>query len=152
MLTALRSAARQRDIAQHRVSEQFGRDVARRSTASFGGTTVGPISPVSYMSSSSAPAVKKPEKEIDTKRHSVDTVSRMLDEMIEDRVDHRPARVSMPPKEELKKKRSSSIGHRRGTVGRQDRISAPPSSTAIPISSILRRPPTRKSMGPADVE
>lgn len=167
MVAALRSAARQRDVAFQTVSEPFiGGDGKRRSTASYGGTTVGPISPVSYVSSASAPAKRfDRDRDPDPKRQSVDTVSRMLDEMIEDRVDN--VRYD---DEELRSKRNSSAGRRSSSVSpvnnnnnnnnnnhknghtRPDRASNPPSSTAIPISSILRKPPTRKSMGTADFE
>ncbi|KAI5305378.1 hypothetical protein KEM56_004594 [Ascosphaera pollenicola] len=157
MVAALRSAARQRDAAFQAVSEPFiGGDGKRRSTASYGGTTVGPISPVSYISSASAPA-KRFERDSDPKRHSVDTVSRMLDEMIEDRVDNVRLPPLPPPPDEEERKRSSSTGRhstRNSTGGRAaDRASNPPSSTAIPISSILRKPPARKSMGgPSDLD
>ncbi|KAI5296090.1 hypothetical protein KEM52_005709 [Ascosphaera acerosa] len=173
MLAALRSATRQRDIAYQTAAEPFiGGDGKRKSTASYGGSTVMPMSPVSYISSSSAPVRQSMIRDDLHKRQSVESVSKMLDEMIEERVDsvliesrlattrveedapHRPisliagrGRGSSVAAARSRTSSAAASGNRASERGSQ-----PPSSTAIPISSILRKPPARRSTGPADAE
>ncbi|KAL1962291.1 hypothetical protein VTN77DRAFT_9834 [Rasamsonia byssochlamydoides] len=84
MLAALRSAARQRDLAQ--MAADAERRAARRGSNTSSLTSAaptGPVSPVDVLAS-----LKESEKEKEKKRRSVDEVSRMLDEMIQDRVEN----------------------------------------------------------------
>ena len=83
MVMALRSAARKRDIAElsepatpsmHREEASSRKD----SSESARSGSQGPISPVELLS---------PQKEADKKRKSMDEMSRILDEMIQDRVE-----------------------------------------------------------------
>lgn len=88
MVSALRSAARQREIARQTTESSFfdmQKVTGHYSTGSNDSSvasvnTGGPVSPVSLLS-----PIKLAEKE--KKRRSVDEVSRMLDEMIQDRVE-----------------------------------------------------------------
>ena len=89
MVAALRSAARQRDVAQltpdsippeikHASAHQSN---GSNSSSTASGAALG-VSPVALLS-----PLKMAEKEKEKKRKSVDEMSRMLDEMIQDRVE-----------------------------------------------------------------
>lgn len=87
MLTALRSAARQRDIAQMTTDitmpdKRVPNHHTSGSNASSVTSLLSPTSPVNPISLSSIS-----ERETHPNRKSVDEVSRMLDEMIQDRVE-----------------------------------------------------------------
>lgn len=90
MLAALRSAARQRDIAQmaaDAISQEIRAKPGHQSTISnrsslASGAGLGSTSPVDLH-----PPPKASEKDEEKKRKSVDEMSRMLDEMIQDRVE-----------------------------------------------------------------
>lgn len=85
MLAALRSAARQRDIAQmagDSISKPGRLSTISNSSSVASGAGMGSTSPVDLLS----PA-KAAEKDKEKKRRSVDEMSRMLDEMIQDRVE-----------------------------------------------------------------
>ena len=102
MLAALRSAARQRDIAQMASDSLFpekktasGHQSTGSNTSSLAsGTGVSSVSPVDIISLKSSEREKEREKERERekekekKRKSMDEMSRMLDEMIQDRVEH----------------------------------------------------------------
>lgn len=84
MVNALRSAARKRDIADFG-SEPVFPEVRRQSqhqvnhsTESYSSSGAFPFSPVELLS---------PQKEKETKRKSIDEMSKILDEMIQDRVE-----------------------------------------------------------------
>jgi centromeric protein E len=89
MLAALRSAARQRDIAQMTTEipvaeKRPGHQSSGSNTSSLASApAMSPTRPVDLLA-----APKGPEKEKDKKRKSVDEMSRMLDEMIQDRVEN----------------------------------------------------------------
>lgn len=81
MLNALRSAARKRDIADF--GSEPGSPEARRESQhhvneSYSSSGAFPFSPVDLLS---------PQKEKETKRKSIDEMSKILDEMIQDRVE-----------------------------------------------------------------
>jgi len=87
MVTALRSAARKRDLAElppdassSELKKAAGHQSKGSNTSSLGSGGLGPVSPVELLS---------PQKELgkDKKRRSVDEMSRILDEMIQDRVE-----------------------------------------------------------------
>ncbi|KAG7007108.1 kinesin-related protein 11 [Physcia stellaris] len=84
MVNALRSAARKRDIADfgsEPVSPEAGKESQHRvnpSNESYGSSGAFPFSPVELLS---------PQKEKETKRKSIDEMSKILDEMIQDRVE-----------------------------------------------------------------
>lgn len=92
MVIALRSAARKRDIAgltSEPVSPGNGKEKETRhhsndsnDSSSSGGLAMGPFSPVDLLSPQ-----KETDKEKDKKRRSIDEMSRILDEMIQDRVE-----------------------------------------------------------------
>ena len=84
MVNALRSAARKRDIADFG-SEPVSPEVRKESqhqvnpsNESYGSSAGFPFSPVQLLS---------PQKEKETKRKSIDEMSKILDEMIQDRVE-----------------------------------------------------------------
>ena len=84
MVNALRSAARKRDIADfgsEPVSPEAGKESQHRvnpSNESYSSSGAFPFSPVELLS---------PQKEKETKRKSIDEMSKILDEMIQDRVE-----------------------------------------------------------------
>ncbi|KAL2000591.1 hypothetical protein VTN02DRAFT_2876 [Thermoascus thermophilus] len=85
MLAALRSAARQRDIAQmagDSISKPGRLSTISNSSSVASGAGMGSTSPVDLLSPANSA-----EKDKETKRRSVDEMSRMLDEMIQDRVE-----------------------------------------------------------------
>jgi centromeric protein E len=90
MVAALRSAARQRDVAQltpDSIPPEIKHASAHQSNGSnssspASGAALGGVSPVTLLS-----PLKIVEKEKEKKRRSVDEMSRMLDEMIQDRVE-----------------------------------------------------------------
>lgn len=89
MLTALRSATRQRDIAQMTMDVQ-GQDNKRVGHHNSGSTASSlasgpPLSAGSPVNTLSLASIS--EREVNSNRRSVDEVSRMLDEMIQDRVE-----------------------------------------------------------------
>ncbi|OKL60842.1 hypothetical protein UA08_03931 [Talaromyces atroroseus] len=89
MLTALRSAARQRDVAQMTADvpgqeKRMGHHNSGSNASSLAsGPPLSSGSPVNTVSLASIS-----EREVNPNRRSVDEVSRMLDEMIQDRVEH----------------------------------------------------------------
>lgn len=111
MVAALRSAARQRDVAQLtpdsiplEIKQKSGHQSleSNGSSTKSGGGAMGTISPVALLSPVKMAATEKEkekeneketeekerrEKEKEKKRRSVDEMSRMLDEMIQDRVE-----------------------------------------------------------------
>lgn len=84
MLTALRSAARQRDLAQ--MTADVLAQEKRAGRQSSGSSTSSPASTAAAGSANPADP-QGPEKGEEKKRQSVDEMSRMLDEMIQDRVE-----------------------------------------------------------------
>lgn len=84
MLAALRSAARQRDLAQ--MTADVLAQEKRAGRRSSGSNTSSPASTAPAGSANPADP-QGSEKEEEKKRKSVDEVSRMLDEMIQDRVE-----------------------------------------------------------------
>ncbi|KAH8698256.1 kinesin motor domain-containing protein [Talaromyces proteolyticus] len=87
MLTALRSAARQRDIAQMPLDASVS-DKQPGNRNSEGNSSSPASAPAGDSSSLVNPISPASEKEKDAKRKSTDEVSRMLDEMIQDRVEN----------------------------------------------------------------
>jgi centromeric protein E len=89
MLAALRSAARQRDLAQMTADtlvqeKRTGHHSSESNTSSLtSAPQMGSTSPVDLLAT-----LKVAEKEKEKKRKSVDEMSRMLDEMIQDRVEN----------------------------------------------------------------
>jgi centromeric protein E len=89
MLTALRSATRQRDVAQMTAEvpapeKRIGHQTSGSNASSLAsGPPLSAGSPVNTVSLASIS-----EREVNPNRRSVDEVSRMLDEMIQDRVEH----------------------------------------------------------------
>ncbi|KAK2738793.1 hypothetical protein FQN55_000431 [Onygenales sp. PD_40] len=92
MVAALRSAARQRDVAQltpESIPPEMKQNSGHQSIDSNGssitsGRAMGTVSPVALLS---PVKMSEKEKEKEKKRRSVDEMSRMLDEMIQDRVE-----------------------------------------------------------------
>jgi centromeric protein E len=87
MVTALRSAARKRDMAElppdassSELKKAAGHQSKGSNTSSQGSGGLGPVSPVELLS-------PQKDREKDKKRRSVDEMSRILDEMIQDRVE-----------------------------------------------------------------
>jgi centromeric protein E len=86
MVTALRSAARKRDLAEltpDSSSAEFKKGAhqssgSNDSSLTSNTTPITPVTPVTLLS---------PQKKADKKRKSVDEMSRMLDEMIQDKVE-----------------------------------------------------------------
>ncbi|EEH19083.2 hypothetical protein PABG_01402 [Paracoccidioides brasiliensis Pb03] len=99
MVAALRSAARQRDVAQlspdsisSEIKQKSGHNSvdSNGSSANSAGVAIGTVSPVALLSpvrTAEMEQENKKEKEKEKKRRSVDEMSRMLDEMIQDRVE-----------------------------------------------------------------
>lgn len=94
MVTALRSAARKRDLADLTPPESSAEFKANKnhksndsnsssltSTGTSGANSLSPVTPISPM------AILSPQKPHDKKRKSVDEMSKMLDEMIQDKVE-----------------------------------------------------------------
>ncbi|KKY29029.1 putative kinesin family protein [Phaeomoniella chlamydospora] len=84
MVTALRSAARKRDVAELAPEEHKKKPLGHMSSDSnsssqfSGGSHTAAISPIDLLS---------PQKKLDKPRRNVDEVSRMLDELIQDKVE-----------------------------------------------------------------
>lgn len=87
MLTALRSAARQRDVAQMTIDipGQDKRIIGHQTSGSNASSLASPLSATSPVNTLSLASIS--EREVNPNRKSVDEVSRMLDEMIQDRVE-----------------------------------------------------------------
>lgn len=114
MLAALRSSARQRDIAQMTAEvpvteNRIGHQSSGSNTSSLASTPA--ITSASSVDLHAAP--KGSEKEKEKKRKSVDEMSRMLDEMIQDRVENghlvKSARGSMRITSGIGGQRESSL-------------------------------------------
>ena len=91
MVVALRSAARKRDVAglaSEPASPDKGKQIQHHSndstdSANSGDLALGPISPVELLSPQ-----KEKDKDKEKKRRSIDEMSKILDEMIQDRVEN----------------------------------------------------------------
>ena len=120
MVVALRSAARKRNIAgltSEPTSPNNGKEKAMRhhsndsnDSSSSGGLMIGPFSPVDLLSPQKE---KEKEKDKDKKRRSIDEMSRILDEMIQDRVESghviRGNKGVMRPAHERRKESLSAV-------------------------------------------
>ena len=116
MLVALRSAARKRELAglvSEPNSPDKGKSIHHYSndssdSANSGELGYGPISPVELLS----PQNEK-DKDKDTKRKSIDEMSKILDEMIQDRVESgqlvKGAKGTMRPVHERRKESLSAL-------------------------------------------
>ncbi|EED21735.1 kinesin family protein (KipA), putative [Talaromyces stipitatus ATCC 10500] len=122
MLTALRSAARQRDVAQMTIDvpsqdKRFGGHQTNGSNAS---SLASPLSAGSSVNGLSLASIS--ERETHPNRKSVDEVSRMLDEMIQDRVEQG----------HLNKTSRRSLLFASGTGNHPDPISPKPPAISVP--------------------
>lgn len=122
MLTALRSAARQRDVAQMTIDipAQDKRIVGHQTSGSNASSLASPLSATSPVNT--LPLASISEREVTPNRRSVDEVSRMLDEMIQDRVEQG----------HLNKNLRRSVLFASGTNSQPDPILPKPSPISVP--------------------
>ncbi|EEA25861.1 Kinesin-like protein kip2 [Talaromyces marneffei ATCC 18224] len=122
MLTALRSAARQRDVAQMTIDipGQDKRTIGHQSNGSNASSLASPLSASSPVNTLSLASIS--EREVNPNRKSVDEVSRMLDEMIQDRVEQG----------HLNKTSRRSLLFANGTNNQPDPISPKPPAISVP--------------------
>lgn len=137
MLTALRSAARQRDIAQMPMEAAGSEKQAASQRNSEGNSSILASAPVPDPTSPANPtspvkSLDKERKDRDGKRKSADEMSRMLDEMIQDRVENG----------HLVKSSRGSIRVLSGTANRRESIGPIPalSGPLGPRSAIAETP------------
>ncbi|KUL87271.1 hypothetical protein ZTR_03387 [Talaromyces verruculosus] len=122
MLTALRSAARQRDVAQMTIDipGQDKRTIGHQTSGSNASSLASPLSATSPVNTLSLASIS--EREVNPHRRSVDEVSRMLDEMIQDRVEQG----------HLNKNSRRSLLFASGTGNQPDPISPKPPAISVP--------------------
>ena len=89
MVTALRSAARKRDVAEltpESSSTEFKKGNHNSSDSNSSSLTSAPTNATTPLTPVSPMAILSPQKKAQSKRKSVDEMSKMLDEMIQDKV------------------------------------------------------------------